>query len=99
MTSGNLPSAIARKLNRLTQKRLLCAAILPLGLLAPQLHAATDTWTGANSANWNDINSNWSGGNPQPANGDLLVFTGASGNETTNNDVTNLSIAGLTFAA
>ena len=62
---------------------------------------AADTWTGANSANWNA--SNWTGGNNPPQSGDSLIFTSATGAGGTalNDNLTSPSfnLANITFNA
>ena len=62
-------------------------------------HAATDTWVGNTSANWNA--ANWTGGNAIPIALDLLAF-GAAGTAgpILNNDLAALlAINGITFNA
>ncbi len=75
-----------------------CAVLL---LAAHSLPAATETWTGATSNNWND-GSNWTGTNLPPVSGDALVFgVAGAGGLLLNNDLTSasFSIAGITFSA
>lgn len=59
----------------------------------------TDTWTGTAGDNKFSTVSNWSGG-AAPVAGDSLVFNVASLSSATtlNNDITNLSVAGITFS-
>src|SRR2546423_1197126 len=58
--------------------------------------AATKTWTGTNSGNWNDA-SNWTGG--VPGTGDDLVFPSGAGNVASgNNDLAaGISFQSITF--
>ena len=57
----------------------------------PKAEAATDTWVGAATANWNG--TDWTGGNAPPVSTDALVFDvdGAAGTGNSNvltNDLT-----------
>ncbi|HXI69516.1 MAG TPA: autotransporter-associated beta strand repeat-containing protein, partial [Verrucomicrobiae bacterium] len=59
------------------------------------LNAAVRTWSGAGAdGNWSTA-ANWGG--TAPVNGDLLVFSGTTRPNNTN-DIANLSVNGLTFA-
>jgi autotransporter-associated beta strand protein len=80
------------------RKVLFAAAGVVATLLATRAaEAATDTWTGASSANWSDP-LNWTGGNAPPQNGDVLNFDGTA-NLASTNDITGATFAGITFAA
>ena len=62
-------------------------------------HAADRTWTngaGGGNLNWAK-NTNWSG-TTTPVNGDLLIFAGAAGLNNSDN-ISGLSVNGITFAA
>jgi len=63
--------------------------------------SASDTWTGATSANWSQ--NNWTGGRTPPISGDSLNFTSATGVGGTilNNDLTTstFQIAGISYSA
>jgi len=67
--------------------------------LSGTAQAASDTWTGATSANWSA--SNWSGGNNPPSSGDSLSFTSTTGAGGTalNDNLTSsaFNLAGITF--
>src|SRR5438045_1872619 len=80
---------------RTTILKIMAAASAGLASVAL---AATDTWTGNGSANWSDAGS-WTGGNPTPQAGDLLVFAGT--NQLSPNDdlSAGLQINGITFSA
>jgi len=56
--------------------------------------AATDTWSGASSANWSDA-GNWSPGAPNP--GDSLIFAGTTQTSPNNDTATNTVYAGISF--
>ncbi len=62
-----------------------------MGIMLSQ--AATDTWTGANSANWSD-SGNWNPG--LPTLGDTLIFD-TSGQTAPNNNLTGQLFGGITF--
>ena len=72
-------------------------AVLPAG----KVFAAADTctWTGTTSANWS-VGSNWSGcdNGGVPENGDTLVFPASASNKTTNNNLSSLQVAAITFS-
>jgi autotransporter-associated beta strand protein len=74
------------------------AALLLLAVF-PSAQAATDSWVGNTSANWNDLN--WTGGNNPPATtGDALIFGAAGSSGTTlNNNFSTLSVTSVTFSA
>src|SRR6267378_1438532 len=73
----------------------LALAAINLCLALPSAHAATRTWSGAGTdANWNTT-ANWGG--TAPVNGDILVFSGTTQPNNTNN-ISNLSVNGLAFA-
>jgi fibronectin-binding autotransporter adhesin len=59
--------------------------------------AATETWSGAVTTDWN-VAGNWLE-NAIPATGDSLVFDASSAQPTSNNNIGSLSLAGLTFAS
>jgi len=61
--------------------------------------AATKTWDGGGGNNNFSTAANWSG-DSVPVNGDALVFdaTGLTSDVTLNNDLTGLSLTGITFA-
>jgi len=62
--------------------------------------AATDTWVGSASTDWNQ--NTWSGGNATPVSGDSFVFTGANASPSgtlTNTLTSGFSVAGVTFNA
>ncbi|MEI6196932.1 MAG: hypothetical protein WCS42_21660, partial [Verrucomicrobiota bacterium] len=63
------------------------------GTLASQ--AATDTWSGGSSVNWNDA-GNW---NTLPTDGDSLIFTTANNTANNNDFPTNTGFGGITFDA
>ncbi len=68
-------------------------------LVSPVAHAATCSWTGANSNNFND-SGNWSGcSGVLPGASDIINFDYANvtGTVTLNNDITSFSVAGITF--
>jgi autotransporter-associated beta strand protein len=73
--------------------------VVTFALFCANVQAASDTWTGANSANWSG--SNWTGGNNPPSSGDSLVFTSATGAGGTalNDDLTSSSfnLAEITY--
>ena len=64
------------------------------GTLAGQ--SSSLTWSGISSANWSD-SGNWSLFG-LPANGDTLIFA-VSGQPAPNNDMTGLSLGGITFVS
>ncbi len=86
------------KTTRILSSTPRIAAAVALAL-AGHAHAATDTWVGNTSANWNALN--WTGGNNPPLAADLLVFGVAGGSGTVlNNDLAALfAINGITFNA
>jgi autotransporter-associated beta strand protein len=75
-----------------TTKTLI--AILMAANLAP-LHAANRTWTGPGGDGKWSTPANWGG--TVPGTGDLLIFSGRTGQSNTN-DLNGLTIAGLRFA-
>jgi len=93
-----------------TSSRLIAlAAAAILAFFSGSVHAQTIFWTGANGANWSGDGlggQNWSstaespGVATTPVNGNSLRWFGASGNTnqlTSNNDIDNLSVAGISF--
>ncbi|HXI71387.1 MAG TPA: hypothetical protein VNN22_13605, partial [Verrucomicrobiae bacterium] len=61
---------------------LFAAAALNVCLVLPQVHAAVRTWSGAGAdGNWSTA-ANWGG--TAPVNGDLLVFSGTTRPNNTN---------------
>src|SRR6187431_1579524 len=65
-----------------------------------QVLAATCTWTGASSDNFNTA-GNWSNcGSGVPQTGDNITFdnTSLSADKTLNNNITSLSVATITFS-
>jgi len=69
---------------------------LALGLLcATFAHAATKSWTGAVSNQWS-VGGNWSGG-VAPVNGDQLLFPNGAANVNMVNNLSGLSLAGITL--
>lgn len=74
------------------------AAVLTLG--KGNAFAATKTWDGSAGDNKFSTGANWSG-DSAPANGDVLVFPGSAAptdyNTDIQNDISNLSVAGITF--
>lgn len=83
----------------------LITSALILGLLSGGASAAVVTWDGGanNGGNWSgsgggghDGDRNWNPNSP-PINGDSLVFAGTT-RLTNNNNITGLSIIGLTFS-
>jgi hypothetical protein len=82
-----------RKFYRIGLVALAAIASAVFGDRAP---AATETWSGASSNNWN-VAGNWTGTNLPPLAGDTLVF-GTSAVTATNNDyAANTLFGGLTF--
>jgi hypothetical protein len=63
-------------------------------LVAISASAATKTWTGAVNNLWS-AGGNWNDGTP-PADGDSLIFPEATGSS--NNDLTGLDLASVTFS-
>lgn len=90
LRQGSFPALVA----------LICAALC--GAAAP-LPAATLLWVGDVDAAWNTNssgNTNWSTDALPAATGDTLTFGSAgAGGTTLNNDITGLSIAGLSYNA
>jgi len=69
-------------------------AILNIGLVLPQVHAANRTWSGAGTgAYWNTA-ANWGG--TAPAVNDNLIFSGSTQQNNTNN-ISNLGVGFVTF--
>src|SRR5437773_933039 len=73
----------------------LCVAALTICFASPQTHAALKTWSGAGGDNNWSTGANWGG--TAPVNGDILVFSGATRQNNTN-DISTLSVNGLAFA-
>ena len=91
-------------INKLAFTSLLAGLLAPLALLVPQASAAVDTctWTGGGADSNFNTTGNWNcsvdGAAAVPENGDSLEF-GVSiltTNETITNDITGLSVAGIT---
>jgi autotransporter-associated beta strand protein len=84
-------------------KMPLAASFLVLAMLAllgATARGASDTWTGATSANWSQ--SNWTGGYNPPVTGDSLIFTSVTGGYMAlNNNLTTASfnLANITYSA
>ncbi|HEX7261539.1 MAG TPA: autotransporter-associated beta strand repeat-containing protein, partial [Luteolibacter sp.] len=79
-------------------KLLVASATL---VAASSATAAVETLSGVGvTANWSDA-TNWTGStNPTPQNGDSLVFgANVTGQTTLNNDISGLSVTGITFNA
>jgi hypothetical protein len=84
-------------------RRILVAVLFIVGVTALQFQfslvsfAAAKTWTGAGGDNKFSTATNWSTGTI-PANGDSLLFdaTGLSANTTLTNDISGLSLVGIT---
>src|SRR5215213_2228690 len=74
---------------------LALAATIALGAGATAARAGTAAWDGSTDANW-ATPTNWSN-DLAPVTGDDLLFDATSPNTTTNNDLTALSVAGITF--
>ncbi len=71
-----------------------------LALSGGHAFAATVTWTGTAGDNKFSTGGNWQGG-VAPTNGDTLVFPGDKGQSSVgiiDNDIDNLSVAGITFS-
>lgn len=75
---------------------LACIVLLGAGLPSAPARAATETWTGGGSANWN-LAGNWTGTNLPPIAGDILSFGASSVTVLTNDYPVNTSFGGLTF--
>ena len=86
-------------MKRIKSLAALLLVLAVITLCGRTVQAASDTWTGASSANWND--HNWTGGNNPPQTGDSLIFTNATGvgGSVLNNNLTTSSfnLAGLTY--
>ena len=88
-----------------TNKLLVFGASLAVSLFclvifkAPSAFAATRTWDGGGGDDNFNTAANWSG-DAVPTTGDDIVFsmTGMSGDETLNNNISNLSVASITFS-
>jgi len=79
--------------NQFVKPLYFCAVFSCVALF--HLNAAVRTWSGAGAdGNWSTA-ANWGG--TAPVNGDLLVFSGTTRPNNTN-DIANLSVNGLTFA-
>jgi fibronectin-binding autotransporter adhesin len=88
------------RLGRLTSVFLFAIAVTATQFAGVQFaHATggTDTWTGTAGDNKFSTAGNWSG-NAAPVNGDVLNFNTASlsANLVANNDISNLSVGGIT---
>src|SRR5882672_3618175 len=74
-----------------------------LGIIAALLswsspaHAATKTWDGSSSGNWNTA-ANWTN-NAVPVDGDDLIFPAGAANLTSTNDIADLRLHSITFTA
>lgn len=76
----------------------LCASFIAAFLLVAvpsPVGAATKTWSGASTGNWN-LGANWSGS--APGDGDDLVFPVSASRFLTTNDFTQLRALSITFA-
>ncbi len=82
----------------LLHSRALACGVASLAVLC-RAYAASDTWVGDTSANWNA--ANWTGGNSPPLGGDALFFgvAGSAGTTLTNNFAAGVSFSGITFNA
>ncbi len=87
-------------------KRLAGVFIFVFAVIATQFSGVqfasaltTDTWTGTAGDGKFSTATNWQGG-VAPVNGDVLAFdvTSLTANSTVNNDMTNLSLAGINFS-
>ena len=76
------------------KKTSVLIAITMASTLAP-LHAANRTWTGAGGDGKWSTPANWGG--TVPGTGDLLIFSGTTGQSNTN-DLNGLTLGGLRFA-
>jgi len=87
---------------KLNKKMWLAMAVIPAAALMTAQHAqaGVDTWTGAVDGNWSTVTSptNWAAG-IVPVSGDTLVFGVATGNDTNANDISGLSLQGISFGA
>ena len=88
--------------NRPGSSRLL--PLLGLLLLGGTLNlwatAASDTWTGGDSPNFNwNVTANWTGGNNPPQAHDTLLFAGTTGLNATNNYTAGTQFNGIFFNA
>ena len=82
----------------------LALSVSSLAVLAvPSVHAAADTctWTGSGGDDNISTAANWSGCDNAtvPENGDILYFPDLGTDETVNNDIVSLSLAGMQFDA
>lgn len=74
----------------------VCLLIGSFLLCQSDVMAATKTWNGSTSVDWNNT-ANWTGGTP--VNGDDVVLTGAGTFRPTNQNIANLSLITLTIDA
>ena len=72
--------------------------VFAAGLLGHSQLFAQATWVGADLANWN-VPTNWSGTAPVDNATSALTFNYASGNLTSTNGLTNLTVSSLTIAS
>lgn len=100
------------EMEKMKRAKLLVAAVAYAASLGMVVHQGfnphivyagsgsdTCTWTGGGDLTFNNA-ANWSNcGSAAPANGDALVFdnTALSDNVTINNDISSLSVSGITF--
>jgi fibronectin-binding autotransporter adhesin len=93
-----------RRLSNFVSAAVVASSALLNVAIVPFAGAAADTctWTGGGSNDNFSTAANWSGCDAAgiPENGDSVVFsrTGLTADTTVNNDITGLSLAGLTFS-
>ncbi|HEX4123020.1 MAG TPA: hypothetical protein VH619_20580 [Verrucomicrobiae bacterium] len=87
----NAAGAGRRKYTAICAISVFCCCLMSISATAQ----IARTWTGTDSGYWGDPN-NW---NPYgvPQTGDYLVFGGNDSNDTMTNDITGLSVDGLSF--
>ena len=94
-----LAASIGIRSTLLHAPRLVSLAIIASALaLTSPLRAATETWTGSTSGNWN-VAGNWTGTNTPPLANDILIFDGNANTLTNNDFAANTQFNGITFAA
>ncbi len=88
---------IAKTFNKVALVSMLASLVTPLAILVPKVSAAAVTWDGEGADNNWSTAANWSG-DAVPVDGDSLIFDVSilSQNETLNNDLTDLSVVGVT---
>jgi len=89
-----LPSAASESF--IPRWLLRCLLAVLLGAVGGAT-AATRTWDGSSSANWN-LDANWAG-NVKPVDGDDLVFPAGAARLTLNNDFAKLHVNSITFSS